>query len=463
VKAGLTEFTLEPSINHEEGHFDRLEIDFSPILLGINHSQKGQEFANYLSVPPIKWRSYRLREKYGSLFLRYTGQKRFELLIRKKNVEIGGKIFPRPLFSGSVKIAERRADSTSAVFGTVCLNPTRFFKFQNLRKLFVDGKGSLPAWQPRLYAAPDDPSGEEEEFVFDGNDNWMKPFAYNRAGGAKWNIPLLRKYVDGVFDEIFSEVQRASRMVRATPSTADLCYNLKRAEVYWEFSDPNPISTIHRLLGRLGTISDKQTWKVFRDRNREQEQQCVICGYKLASGVWLHIYAKTNERIRFELRYTLDKAAKITGGKHTCSDRKQLIQYLQTLRNDAAERLKGFFAFLREEGMPSKIPVAPVALISRVISTIGRYSPALTILEKLIHEKGIPVSENTPLKEHLHKLVRYKIVHCRNRVYRLTRDYRNAAQALEQADLISLALPNCRDRRRQHGQGKTLNRPHSSV
>lgn len=454
MKAGIPELTLEPSINPEEGVFDRLEIDFAPLLLGINHDRKGQKFADHLSVPPINRRLERLGAEYGRLFCRYTGQKRLELRIRKEGLGLLEGNFPRPLFSGSVKIAERRADKTSAIYGTVCLNPTRFLRYQKLRKLLVDGKNTLPTWKPCLFAAPANPLEEESEFVFDGNDNWMKPFTYSRAGTPQWNIPLLRKYVDGVFDQIFSEVKRASRMVQATPSTADLRYNLKRAEVYWEFADPNPISTIHRLLGRLGTISDKQTWKLFRDRNREQDQQCVICGYKLASGVWLYIYAKTNERIRFELRYTLGKAAKITGGKHTCSNRKQLIQYFQTLRKDAAERLKGFFAFLREEGMPSKIPVAPVALISRVISYLGRNSPALTILEKLIHEKGIPISENSPLKEHLHKLVRHKIVHCRNRVYRLTRDYRNAAEALEQADLLSLALPNCRDRKRQHNRDR---------
>ena len=309
-------------------------------------------------------------------------------------------------------------------------------------------KKSLSAWQPSFYAAPDDQSIQDGEFVFDGNDNWVKPAAFSRASRERWNIPLLRKYFDGVFAETFSEIQRAAQVVQSTSSVADVKFNLKRAEVYWEFADTNPIATIHRLFHALGTISDEQTWKVFRDRRRDQDQQSVICGYKLASGVWLHIYAKTNERIRFEVRYSLTENAKIIGGKHTWSDREQGILHLQTLRKDAADRLNGFFAFLREEGTPSKMPIPPSALISRVISIVRNYSPALTILEKLIHEKGIPISKNSPLKEHLHKLVREKIVHCCNRVYRLTRDYRNAAQALEQADLISLALPNCRERRR---------------
>lgn len=444
---GIPQFSLDPSIDYREGKIDRVQIEYGPIPFDFDHAEHGQTFADHLSVPPTKERMGPTGERYGRLFRRYTGRQRYELVVRETPILLSEGLFERPLFSGVLKILKSRNSPKSVGYMSLRLNPTRFLRYQKLRSVLTGGLPELRAWKPTLFANYSDPP-DREEFEFDGNDNWIAPVIYKRAGSARLSLPLFKKYLNGVFDTVNAEIARAGRMVSSNPTFAESVMNLRSSEIYWEFADANPVTTASRIFQSLGTISDEQSWRKYRGRYRAQGKQSVIYGYKLASGIWLYIYAKTNERIRFEIRYDLTKAAKIIGGKHTCKNRTELTRYVENLRKDAATRLKDFFAFLRAEMLPSKFPVPATAFVSRIISVVNNYQMALPILEKLVHEKGIPVSANSPFKRYLRRLTKENILACHRNVYRLTREYRDAARSLEQADILTLALPNCQDRRR---------------
>jgi len=452
VSLPLPPFSLEQTINELDGRFDRILLEAGPTLIEVDHSKDGQRLAHHLSVPPVNLRDDEVTERFGTLFCRYTGRQQFDLKIRKTHLLAGDTVYQRPLFSGNLKLAARSKSRLkfpeSGAYLNLCLNPSRFLNYQNGRRLLSRGLEGLANWTPKLFANPKRHLNTDE-FQFDNNDNWIHSAIENRLGG-KWTMPLFRKYFDAVLDTILSDINRAAAVIDVDCETTQsfVTYNLKNVEVYWEFSDPNPVSTINRLFHQIGVISDEQKSRLFQERAGGVEDQLVVYAIKLASGVWLHIYAKTNERIRFEIRYDLKKSAKAAGGRHTCTKREDVGNLLERLRQDAATRLQEFFAILREEGVPSRLPVPPSAFLSRVISIVGNYQRALAILEQLVHHQGIPVADNNPLLKDIQALVRYKVLQCRNRVYRVTRDYRDAVRQLRAADLIPLIAPRGRIRRR---------------
>lgn len=374
MNSGLPSFSLDCPIKANEGMFDRLEVDYGPILLGIDHLDQGQRFADHLSIPPERRRMMDTGVRYGILFNRYTGRQRFKVEIRKGSVHLYDGVAKRPLFGGRFTVLKSRATAFSSGYASMSLNPTRFLRYQKTRGMFLNGKSNLRNWPVVLFANATNPHGPDE-FSFDGNDNWVPPFSYNRTAQYGWSQPLLRRYLGGVIETLKNEVLRAGSVLDAEPSLLDATFNLKRAEIYWEFSDADPVATINQLLQRLGTISKKQTARNF-GRFRGQDGLCVIYGYRLASGIWLYVYAKTNKRIRFEIRYSLKKAAKTLKEGHASKSRTDLIRYLQRLRTDASIRLREFLAFLKDESMPPKIPVSATALVTRIVSVVRFHSPS---------------------------------------------------------------------------------------
>jgi len=439
-RLSLPPFSIDQVINELDARFDRILLEAGPSLIEIDHSKDGENLAHHLSTPPVRLRDGEETDQFGTLFCRYNGRQRFALKIRKTRLLLFDKIYQRPLFSGYLNLSKRSRPRfkfpESGAYLTLCLNPSRFLNYQDGRRLMFRKLEGLRNWTPTLYADARNPR-DEEEFQFDGNDNWIHSPIENRIGG-KWTMPLFRKYFEAVLDTIFADIDRAASVVDAEAETShgNLTFNLKNVEVYWEFSDLNPVSTINRLFRDIGIISDEQKSRRFKESAEGVEEQLIVHSIKLAAGVWLHVYAKTNARIRFEIRYNLKESAKATKGQHTCTKREDVANMLEGIRRDAANRLQEFFSMLKEEGVPSRYPVAPTAFLSRIIAYVGNYDRSMAIIQQLVHHQGIPVTDNSPFQKEIRALVRQGILYHQNRVYRVTRDYREAIRRLREVDLI---------------------------
>jgi len=343
-------------------------------------------------------------------------------------------------------------DNQSVAYGALNLNLTRFVRYQKIRALALKGSKALYQWEPILFA-DQKASAEPEEFQLGENDNWITPSSHRRVTRPAWSSPILRKYVFGTFRSIFHEFERTAGVLETELEFDQLPINLKKAECYWEFSDPTPVTTINRLLQPLGTITEDATERVFNyNSSRKRQDQTISYGYKLARGVWLHIYAKTNRRVRFEVRYDFSESAKMLEGKHTCVGVEGYFSFLEKLRADAADRLSKFLDMIRLESEPPQYSLPVTEFLLKFVEAVKRPNMVRLLLQQFINEKGVRVVDNSPLKKYLHKLNYAGVVFCRSNVYRLQPQYRNAAKILETLDLIPIIGPEVRVRTRRRAR-----------
>jgi hypothetical protein len=154
----------------------------------------------------------------------------------------------------------------------------------------------------------------ESAFGLDGNDNLIprKVFRYAR--------PVL-----GIFDPYFAKVLEFIRqkieMTLASVLTRDRYeltvlledWNISYAEVYWEYSASNAVAFINGLRGHLLPMFQDTEIVHYHAPAETVVRNCPSLRVNLGiRGVDLVVYAKTFDRVRFEVRYKDRVREKIT-------------------------------------------------------------------------------------------------------------------------------------------------------
>lgn len=117
-------------------------------------------------------------------------------------------------------------------------------------------------------------------------------------------------------------------------------YSLRKIEFYWEFSHPHPIQLVESLIVPMRSLGDETVMHRALVRGEEvavrQNSMSVSC--ELSAGCKLIVYAKTNTRLRFEVRLDDETISRMSGGSRTTRDRGELRRMVQTLRIAATTR-----------------------------------------------------------------------------------------------------------------------------
>ena len=332
----LPPFSLNTRVVAKTGLFDHLEISAKHgYVKGANEDI--DIFRAYTGAAP---KSHRPKDKaHGRLFNRApfggTGHKPIE--VRQKTSEWGeGPLPPVPLGG---RLRTQRPSIPVCEDQFVCnlasdlhLNPSRALNWCPA----LASEEPLP-WEDIVFgrrAEADLTKG------LDGDDNVVP----SELMGQPALQQATNRYLEAVYDGIKSELTRAAS---ATDSLAwalegtlrNESFRLRHVETYWEFSAPDAVGLVRRLVPSLRT---------FHRRSRLREHALDIETVNGAPTVTLYlnaqlrirVYAKTTDRIRFEVVHR--------PGGLSAPDLPGCIQNLHDLRQKAAEKVNQLLSFLTE-------------------------------------------------------------------------------------------------------------------
>ena len=277
-------------------------------------------FKQYASSPPTgsadeAWPDNGKPAKYGCFFLRpaMKGKDRGKLLIRKHKLadKKNHRLHEAPLCGGfCLFFADKKTHPETQKHVhraklTLALNLQRFIRHQ------AREDNPLLPHTKRLQRRQDDRSSHGEEFALDGEDNWL-PNTPEWGRYSKWKhlenyVSLVANEVRGAFQRACDSMKQAAKPIAVSVKRSSKTFALSAVETLWEFPSENPIADVLQIGAKLMHLkragaSAKIKPLIFKEANRVLNSPCFVI--PVAQGVKLKLYAKTNQRIRFEIVQT---------------------------------------------------------------------------------------------------------------------------------------------------------------
>lgn len=189
-------------------------------------------------------------------------------------------------------------------------------------------------------------------------------------------------------------------------------YSLRKIEFVWEFEHQNPIRFVESLdvpMRALGPRSRRHRALV-RGESLRVWQDSLSVSAELSAGCDLIVYAKTNERIRFEVRLDRDAiAAMLRRGQgdagRTARNHDDLHQMIATLREAATERMQAALAMLDRQRVPPASDVTALRLCAEVGRILQDDGLAHTVLETLRMRGSLASAQELPMRGAADRLI----------------------------------------------------------
>lgn len=323
-------------------------------------------------------------------------------VIVKERRDIG----PGALFAGELRLSLMRTPHLQIQLDFQgYLNPTRYVRHQTVLSMAPGCRclENAEAMRDSLFLRNLNADGKcQDEFSLDGNDNWLPQSARLESFSRGWN-DRLREYVGAVRATLELEIQRVCERVnqsgnpvswhpsvQAEWSQSDT--HVQTVETYWEFKHSAPLHLVNSLEAELRAYCSSEV--VTRDfRGREErdgrllfgtEKNCRFVDAEVAPGIRLVIYAKTNARVRFEVRHGLRDLAHRRGLRQSCAGVSGACELVQSVSADAAGVLERFFAFLRSRVDFTPTSYSPLDLLFRCAECAERASYGDAVLRMLL-------------------------------------------------------------------------------
>ena len=281
------------------------------------------------------------------------------------------------------------------------------------------------------------------EFSLDGKDNVLmgRSNIQFTEGRERWAFSFGRYWEALVvrFHTIFTACAAGAQVALSFHPSV----NLRTVETYWEFKVSDPcawISEIEPLLAPLGLTSEARTYS-HRDglatvgRNENSRRIAV----KLRSGVKLRVYAKTTQRVRFEIEHDLVENARPLEGGHTSADLNEIYRWMAATAEDAAREVNIIFALLEAAQVRSDDDASVTELVVRITQALGNDALAMQLIMLIAANQSISVQSGSNLRDSVRRLTRRSIlepIRPYSRTYRLTQRFRGAGLRLRQQSFV---------------------------
>lgn len=182
-------------------------------------------------------------------------------------------------------------------------------------------------------------------------------------------------------------------------------YSLRKIEFVWEFAHPNPTRFVEGLdvpMRALGPKT-KRHRALVRGESLRVMQDSLAITTELSAGCNLIVYAKTNERIRFEVRFDRNAIAAMLrrdqdDASRTARNHEDLHQMIATLRLAATERMQTALDMLDRQRVPPASDVTAQRLRAEVGRILQDDALAHTVLETLRMRGSLASAMQSPLK-----------------------------------------------------------------
>lgn len=358
---------------------------------------------------------------------------RHEQEIRTRKARGDGSVASPPLFSGKLAYGgyyrRHMNDITEAsLLLKLNCNPTRFARFSPPRP-----DGAEPANDLFGESAP---VPEDGEVSTDGKDNWIPAGPHDDYySPSRWRWHVVR-YIREIREAVEQDIRTAKNLADTEKlGRVGPLYTFRRVETYWEFLSPNPMAVvcdIDRLMSGFCSGGSRTKYN----------GNFASYRYQIARGVELCVYAKTNRRIRVEVRHDLSENIPPTVAQRTASSFIGFRRILEACRVEGCDVVNNMFAHLRSRGSIAKSHVNEALLMVRIGRIIKDDSLAVMIVETLRARGGIaPDKKSAPLRKGLDRLQYGGVLQwdAASGLYVPTSDHAHAAMTLRsRRDSLSL-------------------------
>lgn len=291
----------------------------------------------------------------------------------------------------------------------VSVNPTRFVRYLRFRRVPASNEFIyLPTFYKRTVVKE-----VNGEFPLDDNDNWLPQGDSLEFSSAERWPSLLQTCFTGFLNHFESELARiiARHENRVSMMRGPRSFNLQTTETYFEFAAESPMTEVARLESELRIFArraceaedyecrDVRTGQIFHSR-------CIRA--ELGKGRELVVYAKTNRRVRFEVRHNMVASPPFTiptgaapsarsrgrGGTHVPTSHVArswvgLVRMFDFIAGDAANVINRFFAFAQSRQSVTPSRITALVLIERILRRVPDRGRAIELIRMLAQDGAI--------------------------------------------------------------------------
>lgn len=219
-----------------------------------------------------------------------------------------------PLFTGEL-VVKRKPNNRYRLNLLIDINPTRFCVYQNMPMRTRNSNGARPLSPSTVLFATQDKIqhgiGENLEYTLDQSDNCLLSPSAKINASQQLYFDNFNRYINSIIryleDEISDFEQPGFRALGREPY-----YSVKSIEIYWDIPCESPTATLRQLEPLIRTtvnrfdvneyLSNQLTGSTFSVNDLTP---CYTCYFR--GGESLKLYAKTNKKIRIEVKYDFSK------------------------------------------------------------------------------------------------------------------------------------------------------------
>lgn len=290
---------------------------------------------------------------------------------------------------------------------------------------------------------------ESGEISLDGKDNWLSRDKISRLRWAR-----VRQIHTGYLEHI--ERQIRWNLVSADGRTDDSIereeifrqhisrYTLDYCEIAWDLAHQNPVQAVRDIYPLLqaygGEMMLRSEYVVFGDLIATDgvEEYSVSCRLRLPGKNEIAIYAKTNRRIRIEVRYRLHKSSSPLARK-TAETKEGILDLVEQLRDYATRQVNEFLSFVRSQNMQ---PVGHRFAVHEFLDHVYECTTQLTrleVLRSLVELGRLPKVGRGEFLQVARALSYREVVSCEQgrRTYRVRPEYRHAVELLRSIGIFT--------------------------
>ncbi|MEN8754951.1 MAG: hypothetical protein ABF332_03200 [Akkermansiaceae bacterium] len=328
-----------------EARIDRLEInlDLGHLIMNGEENERWRQLA---SAPPVDHRGQEHLGLYGKLLgsVPNGGVGSRPLKIRRSKIQFQAADLGAPLFSGAISTRKSPVGHNSFLYRilpTLSLNPTK--ALNHLRdRLWTNEDES---WENLVFRDEAFEAEFELQKSLDGNSNLL-PLSISHALSQDADRGYLRAVVNGLTSELRRSilpfrgaVQNGIKLDEITPVTV---------EHYWEFQCSEAPAKLDGFAPLLKAFCKDSLTRDHQASDDNLNKNGRSIHLRLGKGEEIVVYAKTSNRLRFEVRHSPRKQSNLLPEGFTSNSIVEFEGSLRKLAERASERVNNLLNYLSE-------------------------------------------------------------------------------------------------------------------
>ncbi|SIT82454.1 hypothetical protein SAMN05421665_1464 [Yoonia rosea] len=345
-----------------------------------------------------------------------------------------------PLLSGKVDLAmwqyrpvSRQPGEQARIVFETQLNLTRFIQAQRLKRITRLDRPKL-ASEYILAISPEESWYETETPLRPATNLIIGPNKKYAFALSQSMTQQLEHYLTVACDTLSNVMLEAFDGSRAT-ATHIPYLSLKEIEFYWEFDSDAPIDWVLSMREILAQQSESFGEDMYQTTHPslQTQNQSPCFTLRMTQFIRIKVYAKTNRRVRFEVKLK-ENAINNTAGRRTHDSIDGVLSMIAPLAQEAAKRLRPVLQSIAAEPQPRGSFTA-VELMHQILRASDDPHVSETIIASLVTFGRIAPYNNDPIRHAIKKLKELKVPILRPRIPRsricvVTDEYRDALASL---------------------------------